>query len=190
MLILIGAGGHARVLYDCIAGQGRMLYAYVDPKHQEWLAATNIKQISEDDLSSILPNRPELFMGFVGLDCKYLEKRLQMMQDYEKRGAYFTQLIHPTASVSKNAVLGKGVQALPNSVINSGAVIGDGAVINSGAVVEHDTQIGAGVHIAPKSVVLGGAKVGDCSYIASGAVVVQNSIVPPKTFIKALTVHK
>jgi sugar O-acyltransferase (sialic acid O-acetyltransferase NeuD family) len=190
MLIMIGAGGHARVLYDCIIGHNRMLYACVDPKQQEWLAEINIKQISEDDLLSILPGRPELFIGFVGLDCKSLEKRVKMMQDYEKHGAYFTPLIHPTAFVSKKAVLGKGVQALPNSVINSGAVIGDGAVINSGAVVEHDAHVGAGVHVAPKAVVLGGAKIGDCAYIASGAVIVQNSTVTPKTFIKALTVHK
>ncbi len=190
MLIIIGAGGHARVLYDCIAGQGRMLYAYVDPKKQEWLADTNIKHINEDELLSILPGRPELFMGFVGLDCDSLEKRVKMQNEYEKLGAYFTPLIHPAAFVSKKAVLGKGVQALPGSVINSGAQIGDGAVINSGAVVEHDAQVGAGVHVAPRAVVLGGAKVGDCAYIASGAVIVQNTAVAPKTFIKALTVYK
>ncbi len=190
MLIIIGAGGHAKVLYDCIAEQGRMLYACVDLKQQEWLAELNIKQISQDDLTSILPNRPELFIGFVGLDCQSLQNRVMMMQEYEKLGAYFTALIHPASFVSKKAVLGKGVQVLPGSVINSGAVIGDCAVINSGAVVEHGAQIGKGVHVAPKSVVLGGAKVGDYSYIASGAVIIQNSVVPPHSYIKELTVHK
>ncbi len=190
MLIFIGGGGHAKVLFDIILLQNKLLYAYVDTKSQSWLDDRNIKHISEDDLLSVIAAQPELFMGFLGLDCAALQKRLQMMKDYQAKGAFFTPLIHPSASVSAKATLSVGVQVMPMAVIGSGAVIGEGAVIGSGAVVEHDAVIGAGAHIAPRAVVLGGANIGECAYIASGAVVVQNSIVPPQTFIAALTVHR
>ncbi len=190
MLIFIGGGGHAKVLFDIVLAQNKLLYAYVDPNKQEWLSERNIKHISEDDLSSVIASQPELFMAFVGLNCEALQKRLQMMKDYKTRGAYFTPLVHPSAIVSSKAVLSAGVQVMPLAVINSGVQIGEGAVINSGAIIEHDAVIEAGAHIAPRAVVLGDAKVGECAYIASGSVVVQNSVVPPQTFIKALTVHK
>lgn len=190
MLILIGGGGHAKVLYDIILAQNRLLYAYVDPKEHAWLSENNIKHISDYELSSVISSRPELFIGFVGLDCEALEKRMNTMKNYQQQGAYFTPLVHPSACVSSKATLSFGAQILPNAIVNSGAVIGEGAVINSGAIVEHDAVIGAGAHIAPRAVVLGGASVGDCAYISSGAVVIQNTIVPAKSFVKALTIYK
>lgn len=190
MLIFIGGGGHAKVLYDTVLAQNRVLYGYADQKPQQWLDELNIKYISDADLSSLVVNKPELFIAFVGLDCESLKKRITMMKDYHAKGAYFTPLIHPTAIVSKRATIPIGVQILPYAIVNSGAVIGEGAVINSGAIVEHDAVIGAGVHVAPRAVVLGGASVGECSYIGSSAVVVQNSVVPPGSFIEALTVYK
>lgn len=190
MLIFIGGGGHAKVLYDTVLAQNRVLYGYVDQKPQEWLDEQSIKHISDADLALLIANKPELFIAFVGLDCESLKKRVAMMKDFHAKGAYFTPLIHPTAIVSKRATIAIGVQILPYAIVNSGAVIGEGAVINSGAVIEHDSVIGAGVHVAPRAVVLGGAKVGDCSYIGSGSVIVQNSVVPENRFIKALTVYK
>lgn len=190
MLIFIGGGGHAKVLYDTVLAQNRTLYGYTDSKPQAWLDEQNIKHISDDNLSSILGNRPELFIAFVGLDCDSLQKRIKMMKEHQEKGAYFLPLIHPTAIVSKRATIAIGVQILPYAIVNSGAVIGEGAVINSGAIVEHDVVIGAGAHVAPRAVVLGGANVGECSYIGSNVVVVQGSAVPPNSFIKALTVYK
>lgn len=190
MLIFIGGGGHAKVLYDTVLAQNRVLYGYVDKNPQEWLDEQKIKHINDSDLATLIVNKPELFIAFVGLDCASLEKRVTMMKDFHSKGAYFTPLIHPTAIVSKRAAISIGVQILPYAVVNSGAVIGEGAVINSGAIVEHDAVIGAGVHVAPRAVVLGGANVGDCSYVGSGSVIVQNSVVPPSSFIKALTVYK
>lgn len=190
MLIFIGGGGHAKVLYDTVLAQNRVLYGYADQKPQAWLNEQNIKHLSDADLSSIIVNRPEIFIAFVGLDCESLQKRIKLMKEYQEKGAYLTPLIHPTAIVSKRANIAIGVQILPYAIVNSGAVIGEGAVVNSGAIVEHDSVIGAGAHVAPRAVVLGGAKVGDCSYIGSGSVIVQNSVVPPESFIKALTVYK
>lgn len=190
MLIFIGGGGHAKVLYDTVLAQNRVLYGYVDKNPQEWLDEQKIKHINDADLATLIVNKPELFIAFLGMDCESLQKRVAMMKDFHAKGAYFTPLIHPTAIVSKKATLSIGVQILPYAIVNSGAVIGEGAVINNGAIVEHDAIIGAGVHVAPQAVVLGNANVGDFSYVASGSVIVQNSIVPPGSFIKPLTVHK
>ena len=190
MLIFIGGGGHAKVLFDIVTAQNKVLYAYVDPNPQEWLGERNIKRFTDDELATVLPNKPELFMSFLGLDPEALQKRAAMMKDYHAKGAYFNPLIHPTAVVSPKAVLSIGVQIMSLAVVGSGAKIGEGAVVGSGAVVDHEATIGAGAYIAPKAVVLSGAQIGECSYIGSGAVIMQNSGVPPQSFVQPLTVYK
>lgn len=188
MIYLIGAGGHAKVLADILEARNEKLVGYVDPKAAIWLEERGVPRISEEELAGLMPNHPELIIGFVGLDCVALAKRLKMIEDYTKKGSVFPSIIHPSAVVSPYATIAQGVQIFPNAVVNGYAVIEAGAVINSGAVVEHDAYIESGVHIAPRATVLGGAKVGSCTYIGSGAVVIQNAIVPAQEFVKALTV--
>ena len=185
-LILIGAGGHAKVVMDAVLAQGGKISGYVDPKPAAWLDAQGIPHITEAEFGL----SPQLIMGFVGLDCEALKKRYHMMQHYQQQGVNFPSIIHPSAIISPNAHISEGVQVLLGAVINAYARVEPGVVINSVSVVEHDAVIGAGAHIAPASVVLGGANIGECAYVGSQAVIVQNSELLPYSFVKALTVHK
>jgi sugar O-acyltransferase (sialic acid O-acetyltransferase NeuD family) len=189
MIYLIGAGGHAKVLADILEARNKKLVGYVDPKAAIWLEKRGVPKISEEELADLIPNHSELIIGFVGLDCVALAKRLKMLENYTKQGAGFPSIIHPSAVVSPYATIAQGVQIFPNAVVNSYAIIEEGAVINSGAVVEHDAHIESGVHIAPRATVLGGAKVGSCAYIGSGAVIIQNAVLAEKSFVKAGFVH-
>lgn len=185
-LILIGGGGHAKVLVDSVVAQGGTIGGYVDPQPAAWLDTLSIPHINETDISQ----SAQLIIGFVGLDCVALRKRYHLMQNYQKQGFHFPTLIHPAAIISQNAHIAEGAQILPGVIINAYANIHTGAIINSSAVIEHDAVIDAGAHIAPSATVLGGAHIGECAYVGSQAVVLQNSKLMPDTFVKALTVHK
>lgn len=187
-LILIGAGGHAKVLVDCMLAANWQLDGYVDDESKPWLEALGAPRLTESQLENNLKGA-RLVIGFVGLSCAALQRRLEIMKDYESKGATFPVLAHPSAIVSTQAQIGAGVQILPGAIINSHAVIGEGAVINTAAVVEHDASIEAGVHMAPRSVALGASKIGRCAYIGSGAVIIQNVSVEPAEFVKALAVR-
>ncbi len=189
-LILIGAGGHAKVVLAALASQGKSITAYVDPNPASWLDAQSIPRLSEAELQALLPQAPELIIGFMGLTTEALERRRALMQDYQSKGAHFPAVTHAAATIGSPVVLSAGVQVLSAAVVNPYAIIKDGAVVNSGAVVEHDAIIGAGAHIAPRAVVLGEARIGECSFIGANAVVVQGVNVEAKTFVKALSVRK
>ena len=189
-LILIGGGGHAKVVYDALKAQGGTLSGYIDPNASTWLQQYGVPMLTEAQLTERLGTHPKLVMGFVGLNCDSLERRYTALERHMEQGAVFPIIIHPSAVISPSAMISPGVQVMAGAVINSHARIGEGAIINTGAVVEHDAQVGAGVHIAPRAVVLGGAQVGEISYIGSGAVIVQQTVVARKTFVKALRVHK
>jgi sugar O-acyltransferase (sialic acid O-acetyltransferase NeuD family) len=184
-LILIGAGGHAKSIWDAIHSQGLTLTAYVDPESKPWLDSLGIHRIEESSLAEQLQDAPQLIMGFLGLDTNSLAKRQRKMEDYRSRGAIFPVIAHTSTIISTNARIDAGVQLMAGSIVNGFATIEPGAVINTRAIVEHDVRIGVGSHIAPGATVLGGAIVGACCYIGSNAVVIQNSTVAPCTLVKA-----
>jgi sugar O-acyltransferase (sialic acid O-acetyltransferase NeuD family) len=189
-LVFIGAGGHAHTLLDALALRGVKPVAYVDPVTQPWIEALGVAHISERELTRLLPSKPQLVVGFVGLTPDALQHRLQTMQVYHSQGAELPAIIHPSAVVSQFATVAAGAHIGAGALVNAAAAIGMGAVINTGAIVEHDARIGSGAHIAPGAAVLGDATVGDCAFIGSQALVVQGSNVSPRQFVKAQTVHK
>ena len=189
-LVLLGGGGHAKVVMDALQARNHLPAAYVDSKGSPWLDALRITQWSEEKLMSMLGIGVQCVAAFVGLDCAALERRLQLMQKYKSSGAILPAVIHPSAIISKTAKIADGVQILAGAIVNGDATIGEGAVVNTGAVIEHDAVVGAGAHIAPRAVVLGGAQVGDLAYVGSNAVIIQNSTVAANNFIKALSVHR
>lgn len=76
---------------------------------------------------------------------------------------------HPSASVSRSALVGRGVYIGPMAVVHSRARVGDHAIVNSGAIVEHGVQLGVNVHVAPGAIVAGECVVGEDTLIGLGA---------------------
>ncbi|MCK6592290.1 MAG: acyl-ACP--UDP-N-acetylglucosamine O-acyltransferase [Polyangiaceae bacterium] len=56
-------------------------------------------------------------------------------------------LIHPTAVIHPDAVLGEGVEVGPHAVIGRGAGLGDGCYVGPSSVIEH-VEMGRGNHIS------------------------------------------
>lgn len=88
-------------------------------------------------------------------------------------GAELLTLIHPAATVSSSAQVGRGSVVMAKAVINPNARIGQGAIVNTGAIVEHDVLIGDFAHIAPNATMGGASSLGDLTLLALNAVVLQ-----------------
>jgi sugar O-acyltransferase (sialic acid O-acetyltransferase NeuD family) len=187
-LILIGAGGHSKVVVDALASRGVRVTAYVALQPSTWIEQNGISRMDEQQLETLLPQSPQLVMGFVGLGVEALQRRSILMRQYEEKGGRFPPVIHASAIVSHKVRLDAGVQVLVGAVVNADAILEKGAVINTAAVVEHDAVIGAGSHIGPRAVVLGGAKLGRECFIGSNAVIIQQTVVASGSFIKALSI--
>ena len=66
-----------------------------------------------------------------------------------------SELIHPTALISKDAELGAGVRVGPFAIVGEGCVIGDGSAVAAHAVLERNVRLAKNVKIGVGSV-LGG----------------------------------
>lgn len=89
------------------------------------------------------------------------------------KGEQLLSVIHPQASVSRTASVGRGVLVARNASVNPLASIGDYCIVNTGSVVEHECRLGKSVHVAPGAVMAGNVQVGDFSFIGANSVIRQ-----------------
>lgn len=161
-LIIIGAGGHGRVVAETAKLNGYKEIDFLDDADKQTAVgrvADFIKYIGEAD-----------FIVAIGNNAV----RMKIQSDLIKSGANVVSLIHPNASVSESAAIGKGSVVMAGAVINAGAVIGDGVIINTCASVDHDCRIGNYSHISVGARICGTVAIGDGTWIGAGATVINN----------------
>lgn len=174
-LVLLGAGGHAKVLIDALEQSGAAIVGIADADSARWgkqLLGRNIEGGDEWVLKQ--PAASIHLVNAVGsVDRDSLERRQALFERFRRRGYRFAQVVHPAAVVSTRAVLGEGVQVLAGAIVQIDARIGANSLINTRAAVDHDCDVGMHVHIAPGAVLSGAVTVGDGVHIGTGAVVKQ-----------------
>lgn len=173
-LVLLGAGGHARVLVALANAAGYPVLGVCDPA----LAAAGVSRwegldvLGDDSALDRLPSdRVALMLGVGQLVAGNLRERLYT--SWRTRGYDFPTLVHPAAWVAPGVVLGDGVQVMAGAVIQPGCKIGENSIVNTRAGVDHDCCIGHDVHVAPGATLCGSVTVEDGAFIGAGATVIQ-----------------
>lgn len=169
-LILIGAGGHSKVIRDIISLSHEYdLYAVLDDaittyKNENGVIYYNTKLINEIDKNK--------FKYFISIgDNKIREEIFNRLGIGIKN---FATLIHPSAIISKSVKIGYGTAVMPNVVINADSVIGNHCIINTSCIIEHDNVIADFAHISPNATLAGGVKIGKGTHIGAGASIIPN----------------
>ena len=67
--------------------------------------------------------------------------RMRWMEELIRAGFILPVLIHPTAVVSANAVIGYGSVVAARATVGPGAVIGKGCIVSSGATIGRNTEL-------------------------------------------------
>ena len=172
--VLLGAGGHARVLMGLARASGHTVLGVCDPM----LAADavthweDLEVLGDDDaLNRFPPARATLVLGVGQLAAGTLRGRLYAM--WRARGYDFPALVHPAAWVAPGVKLNNGVQVMAGAVIQPGCVVGENSIVNTRASIDHDCQIGRDVHVAPGATLCGAITIDDSAFIGAGATVIQ-----------------
>ncbi len=163
--VILGGGGHARVLIDCLQLSGAaQIYGVLDPERERWgQTLQGVPLLGGDDLLAEMAGRGVEYFA-IGLGGAGDNRPRQRLFDLALSfGLRPLNIQHPSAIVSPYASIGAGCQLLPGSIVNAGAQLGVNVIVNSGAIVEHDCVIEAHAHIAT------GAKLASTVWVAAGA---------------------
>lgn len=95
--------------------------------------------------------------------------RQKLYEKYSQMGFQFGNLIHPGASISPSARLGKGLVISDRAYISSRVTLDDFVKINIGATFMHDVSVGAFTTVAPGALLLGNVCVGRRCYVGANA---------------------
>ena len=166
-VIIIGAGGHGKVISDIISACNDELLGFLDDKYSQTGSDDRILGKVEDAVK--YADDAEFIVG-IGDNVTRERVARQLLEQNMK----FYTAIHPTAVISKSATVGMGTAVMPYAVINADAKVGKHCIINTCAVVEHDNMIEDFVHISPRVALGGTVKVGKSSHIGIGATVKNN----------------
>ena len=164
-LIIIGAGGHGKVIADNALKNGYKDICFVDDASTGECMGFPIVGTSED-----IERFDDCNTDFIiGIGNNAVRKMIA-----EKYSVHWVSLIHPSAQIAANVSVGKGTVVMANAVINACATIGEHCIINTGAIIEHDNVIGNYVHISPNAALGGTVHIGECTWIGLGASVINN----------------
>jgi UDP-perosamine 4-acetyltransferase len=182
-VILIGGGGHARVLWDTLSEDFTCeVLGYVD---NSGATAIDLKYLGkDDDLLEKFPAGELLLVNGIG-SVDLPENREQVFGLFKSKGYRFRSVVHPRAVISSRARLGEGVQVSAGAVINTGAHLGNNVIINTSASIDHDTLVGDHTHVAPGVTVSGGVVIGAGVHVGTGAKVVQGVRIGDRVLVAA-----
>lgn len=184
--VLLGAGGHAKVVLSLAQALGYTMTGVCDPA----LASQSIAKWREvpvlggDDAILTLDVGSTVLINGIG-QLPGGPVRRNLFEKYRKLGFLFPPLIHPFAWVDASARLEEGVQIMAGAVIQADCRIGENSIINTRASIDHDARIGSHVHVAPGATLCGGVSVGSGAFIGAGATVIQGVTIESDHCLKA-----
>jgi len=185
-IILIGGGGHCKVVIDAALKQEKY----------EIIGIADIKEKIGECLLGILfvccdrelekYYRKGIKLAFISAGSTGNPSlRIKLWQRVKEIGFKFPNIIHPESIASQFAQMGEGNFLGEGAIINAGVRIGNQCIINSGAIVCHDCEISDFVHISPGVMISGGVRIGKYSHIGTGTSIRQCIKIGERTVIGA-----
>jgi sugar O-acyltransferase (sialic acid O-acetyltransferase NeuD family) len=172
-IIVIGGGGHAKVLVSGLKKSGTYkIIGYTDKTDRG--SILGVPYLGKDDILAELKEENKKCQAAIGLGTVgKTEERRRLKDLLDGLGFELPAIISEHALVGEEVTLGDGTVIFDGAIINPGSTVGVCGIINTNSTVEHDCRISDYVHIATGATVSGGVHIGENCFIGAGASVVQ-----------------
>ena len=164
--ILIGAGGHSKVIRDALSLEGKSVKGFFDD-NQDDQKAGGIQYYGK--IADIL----KCSNGFIA-EHKFIiaignnSIRKQIGTLLEPKKLRYGRAIHPKSIIASDVTIGEGSVILANVVVNSATSIGEHTILNTSSSIDHDNFIDDFVHISPGVHTAGAVEIGEGTHIGIG----------------------
>jgi UDP-perosamine 4-acetyltransferase len=173
-VILIGDGGHAKVVFEAMRVMGWTCAGVVAPDGGKFAGAASL---GDDEAAfARFPQGGRAALGLGGIPSQGAPGtalRRRVYEAYTARGFVFPPLIGAGAILAADVELADGAQIMAGAVLQPGVRIGRNAMVNTGACVDHDTVVEDHAMIAPRAALCGNVTIRSGAYVGAGAIVLQ-----------------
>jgi sugar O-acyltransferase (sialic acid O-acetyltransferase NeuD family) len=172
-VVMYGAADQARVNRPILEDLGCEIVALVDDTPRLCSPFPGVPLLfGWNGFATWLRNEDPSALGFViAIGQPYGHVRCSLHDRMVEAGVIPISFADRTALISASAILGDGLQVMPQALVHPEARIGRQCILNTRALVEHDCVLDDGVEIAPGAVLTGRVHVGAYSWIGAGATI-------------------
>ncbi len=182
-IIVLGGGGHAKVVIATLLMQGRQMIGY-SSLEQNGQPILGVSRLGGDEVIFQFGIDEVRLANGIGA-VEYSSLRAEIYEQLSGKEYVFEKVIHPSAVVASDIQLDDGVQIMARAVVQPGTQIGINSIINTGASIDHDCVVGCHVHIAPGAILCGKVRIEDGAYIGAGATIIQGRSVGARSIVGA-----
>ena len=181
--IIIGAGGHSRVVVSIIKEKKGCEVEIFDLNNLgklEMILGIQVRYTIKE-LNEYVENKK--IEAYLAIGDNKIRK---LWWEKIKKNRYTTpNLISKYAKVSEYAEIGEGNIICSNAFIGPECKIGSNNIINTGATIEHEVSIGSHCHISSNSTVAGRCIIGDENFLGANSTVIEGITIAPKNILGA-----
>ena len=141
-LVIIGNGGHAKVVIDILEERGDYNILGIITKNKgDEISIGSYQVLGDDNLLKELFNQGVKFavIGVGGFTDNIRRKRIY--ENLKNIGFQIISAIHPTASISRTVLMGEGNVVFSGVVINPYVRMGNNIIVATGSTIDHDSEI-------------------------------------------------
>lgn len=186
-VIILGGGGHARVLAEAIRHMGGTVLGHCVPSSQT-SSFDGSSFLSDEDVLRMNAEDIRLANG-IGVKPKLTDPGTMMRRKafdlFAAHGFVFPPVFGLASAVASDASVDAGAQIMSGAVVQPGAQIFRNAVVNSGAIIEHDCKVGAHSFISPGVTCCGSVEIGEGAFVGAGATILPGVVVGKGSIIGA-----
>ena len=169
-IILIGYGGHAKSVADCIERQKKYrIIGYTEIAE----VASKYPYLGDDN---VLKEYYKKGVRNVAICQGYLGKgnlRERLYKHVKEIGFKLPVIIDPSSIIANSASIDEGTFVGKGTILNAEVRIGKMCIINTRSLIEHECIVGDFVHVAVGTVICGQVEIGDRAFVGANATVIQ-----------------
>jgi sugar O-acyltransferase (sialic acid O-acetyltransferase NeuD family) len=163
-VVVVGAGGHAKVVIATLHAVGHEVAAIVDND----VTRKGHRVLGVPVVGTLEVLQASTFeAGVIAIGNNRV--REELASAYPLR---WLTVVHPAALVHGSVQLGAGTVVFARAVIQPECIVGEHVIVNTSASVDHDCVIGDFAHIAPGVHLAGNVHVGKGSLLGIGSVAI------------------
>lgn len=164
-LLIVGAGGHGRVVLDAALVAGIEVAGFVD-RAKPIGCRINDRPV----LYSSPKDAPhERFSFIVALGDQDARRAISVA--IVRAGEMLVTVMHPRAIIAEYGTIGAGCFVAANVIVAPNATIGAFSILNHACTIDHDNLLAAGVQVCPGAHLAGNVVCEEDAFIGTGATI-------------------